>query len=98
MSLSIVPLDGPLGATISGFGPGLSMSGADRDDLLRAWREHLVLIIQDIPLSDPELIAFSRLFGELDPPGPNPYGTIFLPDFPELNVISNVQDKGASDW
>lgn len=94
MSLNIVPLDGPLGATITGFGPGLALSDADRDSLLRAWREHLVLIIRDIPLSDPELIAFSRLFGELDPPGPNPYGTIFLSDFPELNVISNVQEEG----
>lgn len=94
MSLNIAPLDGPLGATISGFGPGLSMSDADKAALLKAWSEHLVLIVRDIPLSDPELIAFSGVFGELDPPGPNPYGTVFLPDFPELNVISNVQEEG----
>jgi taurine dioxygenase len=45
-------------------------------------------------LSDPQLIAFSRNFGELDPPGPNPYGEPFNKQFPELNVISNVVENG----
>ncbi len=94
MSLTVVPLAGCLGATVSGFGPGLAVSDSGRNILLNAWREYLVLIIRDIPLNDPELLAFARLFGELDPPGPNPYGTVFLPDFPELNVISNVQEDG----
>jgi len=42
-------------------------------------------------LTDPQLLAFSRLFGELDPPGPNPYGKPFLPAHPEMNVISNIK-------
>ena len=46
-------------------------------------------------LSDPQLIAFSKFFGELDPPGPNPYGKSFLPEFPEVNVISNIKVDGA---
>ena len=45
-------------------------------------------------LSDPQLIAFSRNFGELDPPGPNPYGEPFNKEHPELNVISNVVENG----
>ena len=45
-------------------------------------------------LSDPQLIEFSKNFGELDPPGPNPYGQPFLKDHPELNVISNVVEAG----
>ena len=45
-------------------------------------------------LSDPQLIAFSRNVGELDPPGPNPYGEPFLKQHPELNVISNVKQNG----
>jgi len=28
-------------------------------------------------------MAFSQLFGELDPPGPNPYGKPFLPEHPK---------------
>ena len=42
----------------------------------------------------PQLIAFSRNFGELDPPGPNPYGEPFNKAHPELNVISNVVENG----
>src|SRR4029453_5707864 len=45
-------------------------------------------------LSDPQLIAFSKYFGELDPPGPNPYGEPFNKEHPELNVISNVVVDG----
>ena len=47
-------------------------------------------------LSDPQLLALSRLFGELDRPGPNPYGKPFLSDFPEINVISNVKVGGVT--
>ncbi|HEX6267263.1 MAG TPA: TauD/TfdA family dioxygenase [Burkholderiales bacterium] len=59
-----------------------------------AWSEHLVLRFRGQVLSDPQLLAFSRLFGELDPPGPNPYGAPFLAEFPEINVISNVMVDG----
>ncbi|HET7200692.1 MAG TPA: TauD/TfdA family dioxygenase, partial [Burkholderiales bacterium] len=31
----------------------------------------------------------------LDPPGPNPYGEPFLPEHPEMNVISNIKRDGA---
>jgi len=46
-------------------------------------------------LSDPQLLAFSRHFGELDPPGPNPLGRPFLPDHPQMNVISNIKADGV---
>jgi taurine dioxygenase len=59
-----------------------------------AWRERLVIVFHGQSLSDPGLIAFSKNFGELDPPGPNPYGQPFLKDYPELNVISNVVEAG----
>jgi taurine dioxygenase len=69
--------------------------GADtRAALMGAWREHLLLVFRGQHLSDPELLAFSASFGELDPPGPNPYGQPFLEDFPEINVISNVIEDG----
>jgi taurine dioxygenase len=45
-------------------------------------------------LTDPQLIAFSKNFGELDPPGPNPYGEPFNKAHPELNIISNVIENG----
>lgn len=56
-----------------------------------AWLEHMVLRFRGQSLTDPQLLAFSRHFGELDPPGPNPLGRPFLPDHPEMNVISNIK-------
>src|ERR1044071_4758167 len=34
-------------------------------------------------------------FRDHDPPGPNPLGRPFLADHPEMNVISNIKDKGV---
>lgn len=59
-----------------------------------ALNRYLVLVIRGQRLSDPDLLAFSRNLGELDPPGPNPYGEPFLKDFLEINVISNVVEQG----
>ena len=60
--------------------------------ITKAWNENLVLRFRNQHLSDADLIRFSSYFGELDPPGPNPYGVTCLPEFPEINVISNVKD------
>lgn len=54
-----------------------------------------MLVIRGQRLGDADLVAFSRLFGELDPPGPNPYGKRFHEEFPELNVISNIVEDGV---
>ena len=62
----------------------------------QSWDERLVLVFKKQNLDDHKLINFSKYFGELDPPGPNPYGITFLPEFPEINVISNVKnDQGT---
>jgi len=59
----------------------------------QSWDERLVLVFKKQNLDDFKLINFSKYFGELDPPGPNPYGITFLPEFPEINVISNVKNE-----
>jgi taurine dioxygenase len=92
--LTVKNLDAPLGAEISGVDPSGPLSASDIEAIERVWRERLVVVFHDQSLSDPELIAFSKNFGELDPPGPNPYGQPFLKDNPELNVISNVVESG----
>jgi taurine dioxygenase len=60
-----------------------------------AWLEHMVLRFCGQKLTGPQLLSFSRNFGELDPPGPNPLGRPFLPDHPEMNVISNIREGGV---
>ena len=64
------------------------------DFIQKAWDENLVLIFKNQKLNDPQLIKFSKYFGNLDLPAPNPYGINFSPDHPEINVISNVKEKG----
>ena len=94
MTLAIKPLEAPLGAEISGVDLSRPVGPADVARIEDAWRARLVVVFHDQQLSDPQLIAFSRNFGDLDPPGPNPFGQPFLKDHPELNVISNVVQDG----
>jgi taurine dioxygenase len=94
MVISIRNLDATLGAEIDGIDVSKPLPQADIDAIEAAWRERLVVVFHGQSLSDPQLIAFSRNFGELDPPGPNPYGEPFNKAYPELNVISNVVESG----
>jgi taurine dioxygenase len=93
-SLTVTPLAPALGAEVSGIDLRAPLPADIVAALKQAWGEHLVLRFRGQPLTDPELIALSRVFGELDPPGPNPYGKPFLEAFPEINVISNVKVGG----
>lgn len=93
--LKVTPLAPALGAEVSGIDLRLPIEPDLFDELRAAWAQHLVLRFRGQLLTDPELLAVSKLFGTLDPPGPNPYGKPFLEDFPEINVISNVKVNGA---
>lgn len=94
MTLTVNNLDAPLGAEVGGIDLSKPLQPDDVEAIEGIWRERLVVVFHDQKLSDPQLIAFSKNFGELDPPGPNPYGQPFLKDHPELNVISNVVENG----
>src|SRR3954463_7576972 len=94
MTLSIRNLDATLGTEVSGIDLSKPVALGDVDAIEDVWRERLVVVFHGQKLSDPQLIAFSKRFGELDPPGPNPYGEPFNKEHPELNVISNVVVDG----
>jgi taurine dioxygenase len=92
--MHIKNLHSTLGAEVTGIDLAKPLSQADIDNIEAAWRERLVVVFHGQTLSDPQLITFSKNFGELDPPGPNPYGEPFNKEHPELNVISNVKENG----
>jgi taurine dioxygenase len=94
MATAIKNLDAALGAEIADVDLSKPLPRTDIDAIEAAWHERLVVVFHGQILSDPQLIAFSRNFGELDPPGPNPYGQPFNKEHPELNVISNVVENG----
>jgi taurine dioxygenase len=87
MTLSVENLDAPLGAEIRGLDISKPLDRSEIGAIEEAWRTRLVVVFRGQTLSDPQLLAFSRYFGELDPPGPNPYGEPFNKQFPQINVI-----------
>ena len=93
-NFDVTPLDAPLGAEVRGLDLTLSLGGDALDALSAAWLEYSVLVFRGQALEDDQLIEFSRHFGELDPPGPNPYGRPINPDNPLINIISNIEKDG----
>jgi alpha-ketoglutarate-dependent taurine dioxygenase len=85
-----------LGSEICGLDLSKPLAPDDRAAIEDALDRHLVVVARGQKLSDPELLAFSRNFGALDPPGPNPYGEPFNKAYPEINVISNVVENGRA--
>src|SRR5262245_59613591 len=72
MTVAVRNLAAPLGAELGGLDLAKPVSEGDVRAIERVWNERLVVIFKGQKLSDPQLIAFSKRFGELDPPGPNP--------------------------
>jgi taurine dioxygenase len=94
VTASIRYLDASIGAEIRGIDLAQSLAQADVDAIVDVWKKRLVICAPGQRLSDPQLLSFSQYFGDLDPPGPNPYGEPFNKAFPEINVISNVIENG----
>lgn len=87
-------IDAPLGAIISNIDLNAPIEPESITALQMLWHERLVLVFRGQRLDDNALIRFSRHFGELDPPGPNPYGKPINPDNPLINIISNIKKNG----
>src|ERR1700730_2273086 len=93
MAVSITNLPAPLGAEIAGIDLSKPLGRHDADAIEQAWRTRLVVVFHGQRLSDPQLLAFSQYFGELDPPGPNPYGEPFNKEFPKITAIPTVVES-----
>jgi taurine dioxygenase len=92
---TITPLSETFGAEISGIDLSGPLSETTQAEILAAWRKHLVLIFRGQNLSPENLLDFARGFGTLDlaPPFDNQQSS--LPGYPEIAVVSNVQEQGA---
>jgi taurine dioxygenase len=86
----------------SGAALGAEVRGVDLRNLeytafacvLQAWRDHSVLLVRVQTLSDQELIAFSRRFGDLDWAPVQETGRRFVEGLPEIYIVSNVKGNG----
>jgi taurine dioxygenase len=95
MPLTITPVTPAVGAEISGVDLA-RVSDAEFGQIERAWNKHGALLFRAQKLSDDDLLAFSRRFGELDPPPVQEHGRQSPEGYPDIYVVSNVlDDKGA---
>jgi taurine dioxygenase len=93
-TLTISPSGAALGAEIRDVRLE-SLSDHEFDAIHRAWLDHLVILFRGQRLTDNDLIAFSRRFGELDWAPVQESGRRFVEGYPEIYVVSNVIENGV---
>jgi taurine dioxygenase len=91
MSVTVRAATPTVGAEISGVDLR-RLSDSDFAAIERAWTDHSMILLRGQTLSDDDLLAFSRRFGELDPPPNQERGRISPPGYPDIYVVSNVVD------
>ncbi|WP_244423187.1 TauD/TfdA family dioxygenase [Bradyrhizobium sp. ORS 375] len=64
--------------------------------LLDAFHQHSVLLVRGQSLTDQDLIAFSRRFGDLDFAPIQENGRRFVEGLPEIYIVSNVKVNGEA--
>ncbi len=92
--VTVIPTGKALGAEIQ----GVDLRTIDADDFAsihQAWLDHSVLLFRGQKLTDDDLIAFSRKFGDLDWAPIQETGRRFVEGHPEIYVVSNVMENGV---
>src|SRR5258708_4388234 len=92
----------PIDVISTGAALGAEVRGVDLKDLdvlqfaalKRAWHHHQVILTRGQTLSDRDLIAFSRRFGDLDWAPVQETGRRFVEGLPEIYIVSNVTVNG----
>src|SRR3979411_451748 len=92
----------PIDVISTGAALGAEVRGVDLKNLdlsqfaalKRAWHEHQVILVRGQKLSDHDLIAFSRRFGDLDWAPVQEPGRRFVEGLPEIYIVSNVTVNG----
>ena len=88
-AVTVVPTGAALGAEIRGVDLR-RVTDAQFAAIHQAWLDHSVLLFRGQTLSDDELIAFSRRFGDLDWAPVQENGRRFVEGKPEIYIVSNV--------
>jgi taurine dioxygenase len=92
--MRILANDAVLGATVD----GVDLRALDDRvfaAIHRAWLDHQVLLFRNQRLTDKDLVAFSRYFGDLDEAPIQETGRRFVEGHPEIYVVSNVVQDGV---
>ena len=105
MTIEVLPCEAALGAEIR-CGDLRTLDIDQIAAVRRAWLEHLVVCFRGQSLSDAELVAFGRRFGELQLSNPLPDPRVSAGSeirqggrddrFPEVTVVSNIVENGVA--
>jgi taurine dioxygenase len=93
--ITVVPTGAALGAEVR-CGDLRTLDDDAFARVLDAWHAHSVLLFRGQALSDHDLIAFSRRFGELDIAPVQENGRRFVEGLPEIYIVSNVKVNGEA--
>lgn len=93
-TVTVTPVSVPLGAQVD-CGDVRQLDDAAFRQVYQALLDHLVIRIRGQQLSDPELIAFGKRFGELDFAPLAKTGKELARPHPEVIVVSNVMENGV---
>jgi len=92
--VTVIPSGKALGAEIQGVDLR-TVNADDFESILQAWLDHSVLLFRAQELTDEDLIAFSKKFGDLDLAPIQETGRRFVEGHPEIYVVSNVMENGV---
>jgi taurine dioxygenase len=101
MAVQVVRFEAALGAEIRGVDIHQPLPASERDRIRAAWIDRLVLRFRGAPMTDAELMAFTRQFGTLEY---SAYGLVEkqygikseIESPPEISVISNIIENGKA--
>ena len=92
--IHILPTGAALGADVTNLDLGEALTDGEVEQLRSAFHTHSVLRFRNQTLSQTDQVRFSSYFGE-----PIPHPTNYRdrdPDFPDITIISNVQEEGKA--
>jgi taurine dioxygenase len=92
-TLGVITTGAALGAEIRGVDL-INLDALQFAAIKRAWHDHQVILVRGRTLSDQDLIAFSRRFGDLDWAPVQETGRRFVEGLPEIYIVSNVTVNG----
>jgi len=92
-AIDVIPTGAGLGTEVRA-GDLRALDDAAFERVLRAWHDHAVVLFRGQALSDADLIAFSRRFGDLDWAPIQETGRRFVEGMPEIYIVSNVKVNG----
>jgi taurine dioxygenase len=91
--LEVRPLAQHLGAEVADVDLKSFLEGQPHLPLVQALARHSVLVFHDQSLTPEQLLAFSRLFGALEP---HVLDQFCMRDHPDIYVLSNVVENGRN--